>query len=60
MPHGDSDYIPRNWADALKQSVDQSLAEARQERTQSMLEPLRQDWTDEDKAWLCALRIKVN
>lgn len=59
MPRGDSDYIPRNWADALKQRVDQSLAEGRRERTQAMLEPLRVDWTDEDKAWLCAWRMKA-
>ena len=64
MPKGDSDYIPRdprNWAQAAQDWFRDDLeAKRRLKRTQAMLEPLRQDWTDEDKAWLCAWRIKVN
>lgn len=61
MPVGDSDYIPRKgWASAAKQWFKDDLdAKTRLEQTQRMLEPLKTAWTDEDRAWLCALRIKV-
>lgn len=62
MPKGfdDNEYIPRlDWA-SVAQRLFENDARERLEQTQRMLEPLKTAWTDEDKAWLCALRIKVS